>query len=87
MICELIESAGKCLHFILNNLSSSHHISRAKRRNLRHPLDNQAPSTSQQNNSGIPYRRHEGSNIHRLHDNKDSDDENATWNGNSTQQQ
>jgi len=56
----------------------------AKRRNLRHPLDNQAPSTSQQ---GLPYRRHEGSNIHRLHDNKDSDDETNTWNGNSTQQQ
>ncbi|CAD7002375.1 unnamed protein product [Ceratitis capitata] len=34
-----------------------------------------------------PYRRYGGSNIHRLTDHKDSDDENATWNGNSTQQQ
>jgi len=59
----------------------------AKRRNLRYPLDNQVPSTSQQGSSGVPYRRHEGSNIHRLNDNKDSDDENNTWNGNSTQQQ
>ncbi|XP_037039244.1 UBX domain-containing protein 4 isoform X2 [Bradysia coprophila] len=60
----------------------------AKRRNLRYPLENQAPSTSQQSaSSGGPYRRHEGSNIHRLHDNKESDDENNTWNGNSTQQQ
>lgn len=44
-----------------------------------------APSTSQ----GSAYRRYAGgSNIHRLADNrKDSDDENATWNGNSTQQQ
>lgn len=60
----------------------------AKRRNLRHPLDNQASSTPQQStSSNKPYRRHEGSNIHRLHDNKESDDENNTWNGNSTQQQ
>jgi len=37
---------------------------------------------------GKAYRRYGGSNIHRLTDNrKDSDDENATWNGNSTQQQ
>ncbi|KAI8120901.1 UBX domain-containing protein 4 [Lucilia cuprina] len=44
-----------------------------------------SPSTSQ----GGAYRRYVGgSNIHRLSDNrKDSDDENATWNGNSTQQQ
>ncbi|XP_036338013.1 UBX domain-containing protein 4 [Rhagoletis pomonella] len=34
-----------------------------------------------------PYRRYGSSNIHRLTDHKDSDDENATWNGNSTQQQ
>lgn len=33
------------------------------------------------------YRRLGGSNIHRLHENQDSDDENNTWNGNSTQQQ
>lgn len=64
------------------------HIYRAKRRNLRHPLDNPAPSASPPStSSNKPYRRHEGSNIHRLHDNKESDDENNTWNGNSTQQQ
>lgn len=34
-----------------------------------------------------PYRRYGSTNIHRLTDHKDSDDENATWNGNSTQQQ
>lgn len=47
--------------------------------------DNTSPGTSQ----GGAYRRYiGGSNIHRLSDNrKDSDDENATWNGNSTQQQ
>uniref|UniRef100_T1PHY1 UBX domain-containing protein 4 n=1 Tax=Musca domestica TaxID=7370 RepID=T1PHY1_MUSDO len=39
--------------------------------------------------SSQAYRRYvTGSNVHRLADNrKDSDDENATWNGNSTQQQ
>lgn len=62
-------------------------LPRAKRRNLRYPMNNEAAGTSQQSNSGVPYRRHEGSNIHRLHENKDSDDENNTWNGNSTQQQ
>lgn len=50
-------------------------------------MDNPGPSTSAESNPGVPYKRHEGSNIHRLHDNKDSDDENNTWNGNSTQQQ
>ncbi|XP_037939494.1 UBX domain-containing protein 4 [Teleopsis dalmanni] len=41
------------------------------------------------NNESIQsFRRYGGSNIHRLRDNqKDSDDDNATWNGNSTQQQ
>lgn len=58
---------------------------------------NAGPLTSGNNNSDKPdnsnaattYRRYvSGSNIHRLTDNrKDSDDENATWNGNSTQQQ
>ncbi|XP_075160389.1 UBX domain-containing protein 4 [Haematobia irritans] len=45
---------------------------------------NSSPGTSSQ-----AYRRYvSGSNVHRLADNrKDSDDENATWNGNSTQQQ
>lgn len=45
--------------------------------------------TSSGSSQGGAYRRYVGgSNIHRLSDNrKDSDDENATWNGNSTQQQ
>ncbi|TMW51520.1 hypothetical protein DOY81_003425 [Sarcophaga bullata] len=51
---------------------------------------NQNPeeSSTEPNQAGA-YRRYVGgSNIHRLSDNrKDSDDENATWNGNSTQQQ
>ncbi|KAM7357201.1 uncharacterized protein ACRADG_002668 isoform 2-T2 [Cochliomyia hominivorax] len=48
--------------------------------------DDASPSSSTQAGA---YRRYVGgSNIHRLSDNrKDSDDENATWNGNSTQQQ
>jgi len=37
--------------------------------------------------SAVKVRKEESGNIHRLHDeNSDSDDENATWNGNSTQQ-
>lgn len=50
------------------------------------PQDDNSPGTSNQTGA---YRRYVGgSNIHRLSDNrKDSDDENATWNGNSTQQQ
>uniref|UniRef100_D3TPU2 UBX domain-containing protein 4 n=1 Tax=Glossina morsitans morsitans TaxID=37546 RepID=D3TPU2_GLOMM len=70
----------------------------AKRRNMDRFLSgNAGPLTSGNNNSDKPdnsnaattYRRYvSGSNIHRLTDNrKDSDDENATWNGNSTQQQ
>uniref|UniRef100_A0A1I8QCH6 UBX domain-containing protein 4 n=1 Tax=Stomoxys calcitrans TaxID=35570 RepID=A0A1I8QCH6_STOCA len=49
--------------------------------------DNPSPGTSM--GSTQAYRRYvSGSNVHRLADNrKDSDDENATWNGNSTQQQ
>lgn len=65
---------------------------RAKKRILR--FDNQKQSTSESDakqQSG-PYKRvgggsGAGSNIHRLSDTKDSDDENNTWNGNSTQQQ
>ncbi|XP_061390494.1 UBX domain-containing protein 4 [Musca vetustissima] len=47
------------------------------------------PSDSPPSSSSQAYRRYvSGSNVHRLADNrKDSDDENATWNGNSTQQQ
>uniref|UniRef100_A0A1A9WCE7 UBX domain-containing protein 4 n=1 Tax=Glossina brevipalpis TaxID=37001 RepID=A0A1A9WCE7_9MUSC len=72
----------------------------AKRRNMDRFLSGNTgpgPSTSGNNNSdkadnsnaATTYRRYvSGSNIHRLTDNrKDSDDENATWNGNSTQQQ
>lgn len=33
------------------------------------------------------YKRVGSSNVHRLHENQDSDDETNTWNGNSTQQQ
>lgn len=49
---------------------------------------NTEDSSKEPNQAGA-YRRYVGgSNIHRLSDNrKDSDDENATWNGNSTQQQ
>ncbi|XP_059613095.1 UBX domain-containing protein 4 isoform X2 [Phlebotomus argentipes] len=59
----------------------------AKRRNLEFPgdsRDGQQPSTSK--SAEAAYRRLGSSNIHRLHDKKDSDDENNTWNGNSTQQ-
>lgn len=65
-------------------------IYRAKKRVLRFGNEQTAsslPSTST-NKSG-PYKRVgvSGSNVHRLSDQKDSDDENNTWNGNSTQQQ
>uniref|UniRef100_A0A6B2EHE3 UBX domain-containing protein 4 n=1 Tax=Phlebotomus kandelakii TaxID=1109342 RepID=A0A6B2EHE3_9DIPT len=57
----------------------------AKRRNLQTPGDpRDKPSTSK--SAEAAYRRLGSSNIHRLHDKKDSDDENNTWNGNSTQQ-
>ncbi|XP_055912324.1 UBX domain-containing protein 4 [Eupeodes corollae] len=67
----------------------------AKKRNLdRFLLTKDGPSTSKEamtsaNSTGGAYRRvGGGSNIHRLSDQrKDSDDENNTWNGNSTQQQ
>lgn len=66
-------------------------VNRAKKRILR--FDNAKQSTSSdatdvKQQSG-PYKRvgGAGSNIHRLSDTKDSDDENNTWNGNSTQQQ
>uniref|UniRef100_A0A7G3B2P2 UBX domain-containing protein 4 n=1 Tax=Lutzomyia longipalpis TaxID=7200 RepID=A0A7G3B2P2_LUTLO len=60
----------------------------AKRRNLQFPGDGRddgpQPSTSKAGEAA--YKRLGASNIHRLHDRKDSDDENNTWNGNSTQQ-
>lgn len=45
------------------------------------------PQQPKEGESSSTYKRVAGSNIHRLNDTKDSDDENATWNGNSTQQQ
>lgn len=67
----------------------------AKKRNLNRFLltTDDGPSTSKETMAtasarGGAYRRAGGSNIHRLSDQrKDSDDENNTWNGNSTQQQ
>lgn len=67
---------------------------RAKKRILRfdkqqnQSTDAGAGGDGAQPKSG-PYKRAggTGSNIHRLSDTKDSDDENNTWNGNSTQQQ
>lgn len=69
---------------------------RAKRRNLDRFVgggntvsdNNAGPSGSTATGTTQAYRRYvSGSNVHRLADRKDSDDENATWNGNSTQQQ
>ncbi|XP_011196099.2 UBX domain-containing protein 4 [Zeugodacus cucurbitae] len=69
----------------------------AKRRNMERFGGGATGGSVLGNNSSIsddadkgeskPYRRYGSSNIHRLTDHKDSDDENATWNGNSTQQQ
>lgn len=63
---------------------------RAKKRILRFEQQQQANSSSAdaKPQSG-PHKRVSGggSNIHRLSDTRDSDDENNTWNGNSTQQQ
>ncbi|GAB0096188.1 UBX domain-containing protein [Sergentomyia squamirostris] len=62
----------------------------AKRRNLNIPSSSGSDSGSSQSSSSksaeAAYRRLGSSNIHRLHDRRDSDDENNTWNGNSTQQ-
>lgn len=67
---------------------------RAKRRILRFDKQQQNQSDDAGTSAGGatktgPYKRGggTGSNIHRLSDTKDSDDENNTWNGNSTQQQ
>ncbi|XP_039965897.1 UBX domain-containing protein 4 [Bactrocera tryoni] len=49
--------------------------------------NNASSSDDTEKGESKPYRRYGSSNIHRLTDHKDSDDENATWNGNSTQQQ
>lgn len=49
--------------------------------------NNASSSENTEKGESKPYRRYGSSNIHRLTDHKDSDDENATWNGNSTQQQ
>ncbi|XP_055325108.1 UBX domain-containing protein 4 [Sitodiplosis mosellana] len=73
------------------NEEELNHNEQAKKRILR--FDNAKQSTSAEaadvkQQSG-PYKRvgGAGTNIHRLSDTKDSDDENNTWNGNSTQQQ
>lgn len=60
-------------------------IFRAKKRVLR--IANEESTQSQQTQDKSTYRRVGSSNIHRLNETKDSDDENITWNGNSTQQQ
>lgn len=75
-------------------------VNRAKRRILRFDKQqNQSNASSDDAAAGGgdgdakaksgPYKRvgGTGSNIHRLSDTRDSDDENNTWNGNSTQQQ
>lgn len=76
---------------ILFGLSYSHN--RAKRRILRFDKQQDQPNAVSDDaaakaKSG-PYKRvgGTGANIHRLSDKGDSDDENNTWNGNSTQQQ
>lgn len=63
---------------------------RAKKRILRFDNQQSASSSTDAKQQSGPYKRSgggAGSNIHRLSDTKDSDDENNTWNGNSTQQQ
>ncbi|XP_031618608.1 UBX domain-containing protein 4 [Contarinia nasturtii] len=71
------------------NEEELNHNEQAKKRILR--FDKQSTSTASVDSKqqGGPYKRvgGTGSNIHRLSDTKDSDDENNTWNGNSTQQQ
>lgn len=65
-------------------------VFRAKRRNLgafSQGSGEAGPSgTIPKSSESSAYKR-VGSNVHRLHENKDSDDETNTWNGNSTQQQ
>lgn len=62
----------------------------AKKRNINRLIsggvvnDGASTSNDSKSTSGPAYRR---SNVHRFKDLTDSDDENATWNGNSTQQQ
>lgn len=59
----------------------------AKRRNLR-AFDRQpAPGPSNASNKSNAYKRVGSSNVHKLSDIRDDDDDNNTWNGNSTQQQ
>lgn len=69
-------------------------VSSAKKRNLDALINQPAAGTSSQASSPtgtIPksgaYKRPNSSNIHRLHQNSDSEDEEKkTYNGNSTQQ-
>lgn len=46
-----------------------------------------AATMSRPKESGGAYQRLGASNVHRLHENKDDEDDTNTWNGNSTQQQ
>ncbi|XP_067612612.1 UBX domain-containing protein 4 [Eurosta solidaginis] len=79
------------------NEENGAHQDAAKRRNMERfgggfaVNSSNSPSTSAdaaiERDESKPYRRYGSSNVHRLTDHKDSDDENATWNGNSTQQQ
>lgn len=62
----------------------------AKRRNLQFydkASSSKKPSPGGSSDKSEPYKRVGNSNVHRLHDNHDSDEDNNTWNGNSTQQQ
>lgn len=59
---------------------------RAKRRNLS-VFERQPVAGPSNVNNSTAYKRVGSSNVHKLSDLRDSDDENNTWNGNSTQQQ
>jgi UBX domain-containing protein 1/4 len=67
----------------------------AKKRNLNAFLNKNQPSTSGTSGSSSPtgtipktnaFKRPNSSNIHRLHENSDDDEDKKTYNGNSTQQ-
>lgn len=90
--------SSKCIFFISSESTDNdfiyyflYTIYRAKKRILRFDNQQQTSSTASGDSSpqSGPYKRVSGtgSNIHRLSDTRESDDENNTWNGNSTQQQ
>uniref|UniRef100_U5EPD3 UBX domain-containing protein 4 n=1 Tax=Corethrella appendiculata TaxID=1370023 RepID=U5EPD3_9DIPT len=68
--------------------STDDNYNAAQKRNLRFNNSANEPKPSTSSGTGAYQRRpfQTSSNIHRLQDSKDSDDENNTWNGNSTQQ-